>query len=698
MTLESEENTPPRSGRKPKVAAPPVPAGNSTVDLQLQGIGEKPGPMDEDAAAAAAAEEAAAVAADAAAAAAADAEAAAAAAALDAAANLNAEGKQPPADSSVLNPFMRGQMPAPKESKAAQRDVRRDERTAINQPTPSTKKLGVLGKKLPGAEHIRIHKRVEDGELAYIGEYNNTDLAQSQNIESFINRYIKTKFGAGEYQITGVDAQGREFDAGIVKLLQPLSTSSDLNPVQNVGLANPLDFVQKVYERDADRRDREMGNMMTQQKDPVRMLKEVLEIQAQLTPQMPAFKPSEGGGGTTNTMLSGMMQMMTSVLAVAMQPKPPDPLMVALISKLIEKSEPAPALNPTAQLVQLSEVLRNLQGGNSGGSQLVEYLTKDRMSPTDVLKLVNEVKGERGTDDLKKSLENVGFLMNAVTQLRGVTEPSTASGFWDAINALFSNPNIADAIGARARGQAQPPAAAAMRALPIPATLAQQPPQQRDPLAIKAREILARKMRLDELELAERERRLGIGVPAAAAKPSPVPPPQAAAVAQVPAAPALPNVASIEQSLPPDIAAYINAYLQAKDDGDILKTTIDLVFGMAKDVRWKPYSEVIVALIVKGDRAKFLHYMSSLFVSLRSIKLIEDELARKVMDTLARNFDGMVETVKLHLDPNAALNPAELESPEDAEGESEEGDGEGEDGEEGEEDDGSDPEDLLQLE
>jgi hypothetical protein len=595
---------------------------------------------------------------------------------------------RPPAPDELVNPFTTEPAPEPRTTKTQQRNERTDNRQALNQMPPSTRRFGSqLGRKLPGSEHVIVHKRLETGQLAYAGEYHQADLSQSQNLESFLAKFVQPKYGPGEYQITAVDGTGREYDAGYILLLKPLD-EPDKTPGAPVAGPNLMNLVQQMFDRESARRDQEFRVLAGTQKDPIEMMRKVHELQKDLTPPappLPALKPSEKGSSTTDTVLAGMMQMMSTVLVAAMQPKATDPLLVALIQKLTESNPQA--VNPAAQLVQLSEVLRNLQGSNNASSQMLEMLMKERMSPADVLGLVNQVKGERGTDDLKKSMENLGFLLNAVQQLRAHTEPG-ASGFWEAVSSFLANPGFASALGSKVTAavrSSQPPAPPGRPALPAPQAL--QPPAPapaRDPLALKARELIARKQRIEELELLKRERELGLAPPADAPALAPATEPVAKTVA-APEEVSLPATPDQQVSLPPRITDHLNNYMAAKDDADIVRTTLELIFSLAEDEQWRPYSEVIVSLIVQNDRARFMHYMASLLTALRTMKLMEDSLARKIMDTLQRHFDTIV-----------AETQERIEAAQQEEAEPEEGEGEGEG--EGEEEGQEDPEDLLKLE
>ena len=65
-----------------------------------------------------------------------------------------------------------------------------------------------LADKVPGAERIKVYKRVE-GQKWFVNEYSKADLDLFPDTESFLTKYVKPKHGAGEYDIVGVDATNR---------------------------------------------------------------------------------------------------------------------------------------------------------------------------------------------------------------------------------------------------------------------------------------------------------------------------------------------------------------------------------------------------------------------------------------------------------------------------------------------------------
>lgn len=60
---------------------------------------------------------------------------------------------------------------------------------------------------------IEIRK---DNEL--VGAYAEEELVKYRTMEDFVREHIVPRFGSGRYDITGVNAQGEEFNGGFVTI------------------------------------------------------------------------------------------------------------------------------------------------------------------------------------------------------------------------------------------------------------------------------------------------------------------------------------------------------------------------------------------------------------------------------------------------------------------------------------------------
>lgn len=582
------------------------------------------------------------------------------------------------------NPFRREDAQPPAMTPKMAREERAAIRDSKQTQSPSAKRMGPLGKKVPGPEHLKVHKRLDDGGLGYVGDYTASDMSQSQDIETFLNRYVKAKFGPGEYALTGVDAHGRSYDMGFVTLLGEAAPPPP--EASSISGRNPLDLAQTLIDTMSRRHEQEIAAIRSNQKDPIRMMKELHELQQQMAPAVTPVMPTltetpkrDKGEDATTTLLTGMMGMMTTVLASALAPKPPDPIMMAVLAKLTEDKPVAPVQDSTAQLKNLAEIVAMMRPAErQQDDRLTEYLLKERMTPNEVLSLVNQVKGERGTDDFKKTMENMGFLMNAVNQIRSQTEPGAGAGFMDMLTAVLGNRELMGGlVGNRIRQQQAAPPQMQVQARNV------------DPVENKRRMLEAKRLEIEEQELHMRERALQEGrvafIPPTAA-------PSAPAVAQVPepdqvlSTPvteedqqrAMQNVqaAGGPKQLPAFVPDYINRYVEAKDEAELVEITVDFLFAFADDEAWQPFAERIIALALQSDRARFMHHAASFFVGIRTIGLISEEMARKIVEALNKNFDIVAETMK-----EQAMKASSEEDEDEDEGEGEEDDDSDEGGE-----------------
>lgn len=153
-----------------------------------------------------------------------------------------------------------------------------------------------------------------------------------------------------------------------------------------------------------------------------------------------------------------------------------EPILGAILARLLGDNGPTTGSDPTEQLELLSTVVNNLnESCGSSGGPLVDNLITDRMTSADVLNLVDRLLGERSTDAFKKSMDNIGVMLGVVGQLRMHTEPM--SGFWDALFSALNNPALAQVVRLKARdGSPRLPQRRPTRVLP--ARAGQQPQQQ----------------------------------------------------------------------------------------------------------------------------------------------------------------------------------------------------------------------------
>lgn len=570
-------------------------------------------------------------------------------------------------------------VPPPRMSKKEKQEERQAKLHSKPQ-SPSTRRLGELGKKLPGAEHVKVEKRNARGRLAYVGNYRMADLSNSQSMETFIAEYIKPHFGAGEYQLTGIDAHGREFDGGIVEVLEPFQNADPLP--QKDSNSGMVDLVKTML--------RDRGHVP--QTDPIEQLQKLLTVKQSLDAEDEDKKAAEGG--TLAAMIHAMgqqssqsMQMMVSLLTTMlpmMMKKDEDPIQAILLAKLLDDKDskgsnaplppPLPPPNPVADMLPLVQMLAEVmrpQQQDSGGLQevlmqhILQTQNQNTLGPKEMIEMFESMRGERGTDDFKKSLDNMGFLMNAIQALRAQTEP-VQGGFMDSVGQLFANRDFASSLAGALRAKTD----ARTRALPPGATHRALPAGGGDEEA----EIVRRteEIRRQRIEIAEANLRAEEAALAQERMADPLqhrprparPEPGSAAAAPPPITPPAPQPVEtpVEQSpeaavervkartggklptLPPDIGDHINALVEAPDPPATVEATVNMLFylGGLEGTEWRQFAETVLHLIHQNDRVRSMAFLDQFLNGLHDIGLISVDLVKKVNDAVHEHFEQIV--------------------------------------------------------
>lgn len=536
--------------------------------------------------------------------------------------------------------------------------------------SPATSKLGKgLSEKLPGAERIKVYKRVE-GKLGHIEDYMMRDLTGFPDMESFLNRYVKPQFGPGEYELIGVDARGNEVQAGTVLLLSPPKES------ENSQAAGAFGLVQTMMEQ-SQRQQREwMDQMKTSmqqppQKDPLETLSGMMDLQDKVGAKgeaaaaaaeakteaatAAAAVETAAAGQSTMQMFMAMMQQQTAqadrqsqlMMTLLSKPKEEDPFMKMMMMKMLEEKTgggggtavppPPPPPDPMAGITALIGALTQagLMGGGgapAGDDEAKEMLKamvlksdSERMSPKDMLELFTTMRGDRGTDDFKKSADNMAMMLNLSNQMRSSTEGGATAGFFDALGALFSNRDFAGSIAQSVRSRAEG--------------------QQTSRMQVQSQQMVAQQR---ALHMAEREKQQRLAADARAAMPqgqpaAGAPPPANGAAAAPPQGPRLVPVPPVEEQmmppLPANTADHVTAIADAKDDAGIIEATLRMLVYLSGFDDWRPYTEQLLGAAQEGESREMLQYLASLLEVFVKTNLMNVELAKRVLKAVQENLD-----------------------------------------------------------
>ncbi|MGL4255610.1 MAG: hypothetical protein ACRCSL_04695 [Microbacterium sp.] len=532
-------------------------------------------------------------------------------------AKLIGEPPPPPPPSTVASSI--DTVMSPKEARAAERAADRSAdqfaRDRINKQY--LRKFGAIASAIPGAERIRIRKRLDSANLAYVGEYNFRDLASVVDIEAFVARYVKPKHGAGEYDVTIIDANGREFPAGSVFLVG--------DPVDGGGSSNMVDLVRDL-----------MTAKQQPQVDPFEQMQKAQRFAEEL-------KKSSGGGDAT---LMAMMAMMA-------QPKQtgPDPILLATLERLASKVEkieqttaappmplgaPLPPPPPATDWVALGTqivlpLLQMMQQQSQNNMQMLLQMTQNRdtLGAKDMIALMQESQSRaaqlaaadklsvRDVIDLlqrkneeSKPQNSLEDQMEAFIKMRefaqAISPPpppgSQGASFWDALVALASSGDVAAALSDRIRSRTE-----------------QQPVQHAAP------------------QVTHRALPSTSGAQVVPFRPRNVPAqvPQTAAPAQGPAQQAVP--------LPPTLKDDCAKITMAGDPPARLQALVETLLNLYKTNEFKGFVEALLGAIAANETERTLHGLGRWLVMLEENSLLERKTSLAVLQDVKTHWDAIRE-------------------------------------------------------
>jgi hypothetical protein len=561
---------------------------------------------------------------------------------------------------------------------------------------PSTSRLGKgLAAKVPGAERIKVYKRQDSGQLGHIGDYRARDLEGCVDIEDFIARYVKPKFGAGEYQLKGIDSYGREMEVGSVFMLDPPGVSEAGGAF---GLAQSLMAQQREFMREQLARAQQPA---APAQDPITMLRNVMALSDSVTQK--AKEEKERGAAEMNGNMSSMMQMfmmmqqqsqqqMAQMMTLLATPRE-DPVMKMLLAKLVEDKTssrggdalpppppPPPLADPMEGISKLIMALASagLIGNHGGGGDdevkemlkaQIQARESERLTFKDVIGMMQEMRQERGTDDFKKSADNLAMMLSITNQLRQSTEGGATAGFFDALAALFGNRDFAGSIAGAIRSKAT-------------TTQQQQLVAQNQQTVIQQRALaqaaLQRQQIINEAQRSLQQSPPPVAQPIAASAPQPAtaqptapaqtasaPAQTASAPVQTASAPAPAPVRRPQIQLPPlpaNTSDHINNLIQATDDAGLMAACVSLLMYLSEFPDWTNFTTKLLGAAQNGNKREMLQYLAILFEGFVGMGLLELEVAKRVLSAANQHFD--VIHAKLGNDGSGGVIPEEEEEEE----------------------------------
>lgn len=451
----------------------------------------------------------------------------------------------------------------------------------------ANKRFGVLAKLVPGGNRVRIKLRRDNGQLGTISDYVIRDIQQDGDVESFITRRLKPRFGGGEYSVFILDDSSVEHFSGTVDLIP--------DPGAAVGGAQDNALLGLLAQGQHDLKQA----LSRPQPDPMEQFERTKKIMDTL----------EGGGGKNDVLIAmmGMQQraqesaaqsqreLMTAMFA--QRSAGPDPALAAVTALLdrmdrrLEKLEQAPPMGPpmaapagpsTIEIIQAiggvvamtapllssfrTEPMKpeTLIGLITGAQQAAAQAAgADKVTTRELLEIVRgEKERERPAvtleDEINRALKMREFASSFAPQASG----PAGTSFWDALVALFSSNDFAAAIGGRIRESGNKPQTQQQQT---------QQPQQADVIDITR----------------ARQQRQG--------------PQQMGAEAQQIIA------------FPDNFDVLCKAIDEGVDDGARVEATVRALFALYPQEQWKPFITDLLRLAGEGEKEKVLRGLGGWF-------------------------------------------------------------------------------------
>ncbi len=589
----------------------------------------------------------------------------------------------------------------------------------------STGKLGKgLSGKLPGAEKVKVYKRKEDGTKWFLAEYTADDLALFDDFEAFLTRYVKPSHGAGEYDLIGVDAHGRAIEAGQVRLLERPSDNTGAGHVMET-MGN---LAAQQREQNETFLSRMTSLQQQPAQNPLDLLNGVMALQEKVTGKADAAKEAaavEAQSGTATAMqaigksssdnMAMMMMMMQQqqqqqqqqlqqqqqaadrqnqlMMTLLAKPKEEDPVMKLLLAKMMEDGGlgggggaplPAPPPPPGNQMAEMVTALGGLLAAVNGGgggeappsdTDFKEFLQAmlikqqgEAIGPKEIIALLTAQQGEGGGagDTFRSAVDNLSAIMNVANNINRQQEGGPASGFFDALGALFSNRDFAGSLAntirsrmGQGQGQGQtvnadPNAAQRQRAL-----------QQRQAVLTKQQQ-----------QQAARQRLLEEAATAAGAPDTPVTPPSGAAnqtspQPEIPApgeefqpgGPPVPTSVVAEEKnishtpeqvqqaaeqmasaqpgipdLPTETYQHVTEMVEAEDEAALVGKFVQMLIYFAEFPDWRDFVEQLMGNIRGGNLNGTLEYLDAFLGGLVHLNYIDLPFGQKLMQAINTHF------------------------------------------------------------
>lgn len=257
------------------------------------------------------------------------------------------------------------------QARLAEAEARANE-TAAKRETRETRRLQAEARATPlakfagSSELIKISRREANAELTFIGEYSENDIVGYRNVEDFVAKTLRPKYGPGPYIIEYIDKNGKPIQRAPVRFPE--------EPMQQQALpfTSPREYAE-LQERTT---------------------RTIMETQRIADERAVAARSGNNDVGTALTMMADTLKI---VLEKALTPPPPPP--------------PLPPSAPDPMQGLMAEFLRSvLNKPDSGNAEMIQYMRdRDereraaREKEMDYRRELDRIEGERRKEERERA-------------------------------------------------------------------------------------------------------------------------------------------------------------------------------------------------------------------------------------------------------------------------------------------------------
>ena len=487
---------------------------------------------------------------------------------------------------------------------------RESDRVAATRISPALKRFGEIARIVPGAERVRVRKRLSTGQIGPIGEWSLRDIQTSGDLESFLMQYVRPKWRGGEYFLAVIDGNGREHDAGQIPLPEP--------PTELMGGGSPAGDGALDLVRDLVNRMERQQHQAPAAVDPFEQIKKAKQLMSEL------------GGGNGNNSDSMAALLLAMQQQQNQRPAGPDPVMVQLLERLASKVEkleqgggmaalpPPPPPPPSFDMSALTNLLgtvalplvmklldKNDDRDRLSARDLIEIMDRrnsgkgddDRFTARDAISLMREIQSGTQQQSLRDKLEEMNAIRELAFNITGGGGAGQNTTFWDALAAFASNKGLADGLGRILGGEIQK----RQQPQPLPPGSVQTlPPRTRDPR---------------------------LAAP-------PVAPPSA------PTQPEEPRV-----MLPDDFGDYMKKLVEAQNDEARIMAVIETLNHLRSMPQWSGFVQAMLGGAAQNEREKVLRGLSRWLGMLVNNNLLPDKVAEATIESFTKEWEAIHATI-----------------------------------------------------